>query len=305
MATLDFSVRGVITALITPFDEQGHVHEQSLERLVEFQIRAGVHGLSPCGTTGEVALLSVEERQRVAEIVVRTARGRVPVLVHTGAPSTETTIALTRHAQKIGASAATVVTPWYYRYSDDALIQHYVRVAESVPDFPIYLYNIPQLTGNDLKPAVVHAITARCPNVVGLKDSCGVLAQIIDSAAARGGKFNVAIGSDGLLLSAAVAGIGAAISGNANAVPELFAEFYRALWSNDWASAQVVQARIQHVRRILKDGGDLSLFKAVVSRRGIPCGGVRAPLLNASPQTIDAAIRALLEQGITLTPINV
>lgn len=305
MTTLDFSVRGVITALITPFDEQGRVHEQSLERLVEFQICAGVHGLSPCGTTGEVALLSVEERQRVAEIVVRTARGRVPVLVHTGAPSTETTIALTRHAQKIGASAATVVTPWYYRHSDDALIQHYVRVAESVPDFPIYLYNIPQLTGNDLKPAVVHTIAERCPNVVGLKDSCGMLAQIIDSATARGGKFNVAIGSDGLLLSAAVAGIGAAISGNANAVPELFVEFYRALWSSDWSRAQVVQARIQHVRRILKDGGDLSLFKAVVSRRGIPCGGVRAPLLNASPEMIDAAIRALLEQGVALTPANV
>lgn len=305
MATLDFAVRGVITALITPLDEQGRVHEPSLERLVEFQIRAGVHGLSPCGTTGEVALLSVEERQRVAEIVVRAARGRVPVLVHTGAPSTETTIALTRHAQKIGASAATVVTPWYYRYSDDALIQHYVRVAESVPDFPLYLYNIPQLTGNHLTPTIVHQIAERCPNVVGLKDSCGVLAQIIDSATARGGKFNIAIGSDGLLLSAAVAGIGAAISGNANAVPELFVEFYRTLWNGDWASAQAIQARIQHVRRILKDGGDLSLFKAVVSYRGIPCGGVRAPLLNALPQTIDAAIRALLEQGITLTPVNV
>jgi 4-hydroxy-tetrahydrodipicolinate synthase len=259
VATFDFAVRGVITALVTPFDEQGRVNEQSLERLVEFQIRAGVNGLSPCGTTGEVALLSFEERQRIAEIVVRAAKGRVPVLVQTGAASTDATIALTRHAQRIGASAATVVTPWYYRYSDDALIQHYVRVAESAPDFPIYLYNIPQLTGNHLMPTVVHTIAERCPNVVGLKDSCGVLAQIIDAAAARGGKFNVAIGSDGLLLSAAVAGIGAAISGNANAVPELFVEFYQALWRGDWASAQATQARIQHVRRVLKDGGDLSI----------------------------------------------
>lgn len=305
MGTLGFSVRGVITALVTPFDAQGRINEQALERLVEFQIRAGVHGLSPCGTTGEVALLSFEERQRVAEIVVRATTGRVPVLVQTGAASTDATIALTRHAQKIGASAATVVTPWYYRYSDDALIQHYLRVAESVPDFPIYLYNIPQLTGNHLTPTIVHQIAARCPNVVGLKDSCGVLASIIDSADARGGKFNVAIGSDGLLLSAAVAGIGAAISGNANAVPELFVEFYRALWSGDWTSAQALQARIQHVRRILKDGGDLSLFKAVVSHRGIPCGGVRAPLLTAPPETMAATMRALLEQGITLTPANI
>jgi len=305
MPVPDFSLRGVITALVTPFDEAGRVNAHALERLVEFQIRAGVHGLCPCGTTGEVALLSLEERKQVAEIVVRVAQGRVPVLVHTGAASTETTIALTRHAQEIGASAATVVTPWYFRLSDDALIHHYVRVAESVPDFPIYLYNIPQLTGNDLKPAVVHTIAERCPNVVGLKDSCGVLAQIIDSAAARGGKFNVAIGSDGLLLSAAVAGIGAAISGNANAVPELFVEFYNAFWRGDLTAAQAVQARIQHVRRALKDGGDLSLFKAVLTQRGIPAGGVRAPLLNASNAAIEVAIRSLLEAGIALTAANV
>jgi 4-hydroxy-tetrahydrodipicolinate synthase len=302
MPVTDFAVRGVITALITPFDAQGKVNESSLERLVEFQIRAGVNGLSPCGTTGETALLTFEERQRIAEIVVRVAKGRIPVLVQTGAASTETTIALTRQAQKIGASAATVVTPWYFRLSDDALIQHYVRVAESVPDFPIYLYNIPQLTGNNLSPTVVHAIADRCPNVVGLKDSCGILAQIIDSAGARGGKFNVAIGSDGLLLSAAVAGIGAGISGNANAVPELFVEFYNAFWRGDLAAAQAAQARIQHARRTLKDGGDLSLFKAVLTYRGIPCGGVRAPLLNASKETIESSIQTLKDHGIALTP---
>ena len=302
MSAFDFSVRGVITALVTPFDAQGNLNETSLARLVEFQIRAGVHGLSPCGTTGETTLLTFEERQRIAEIVVRVAQGRVPVLVQTGAASTAATIALTRHAQKIGASAATVVTPWYFRLSDDALIQHYVRVAGSVPDFPIYLYNLPQLTGNNLAPTVVHAIAERCPNVVGLKDSCGILAQIIDAAGARDGKFNVAIGSDGLLLSAAVAGIGAGISGNANAVPELFVEFYDAFWRGDLMAAQAAQARIQHARRTLKDGGDLSLFKAVLTYRGIPAGGVRAPLLNAPKEMADAAIQSLRDAGITLTP---
>ena len=302
MSISDFSVRGVITALVTPFDAQGKLNESSLERLVEFQIRAGVHGLSPCGTTGETALLTFEERQRIAEIVVRVAKGRIPVLVQTGAASTAATIALTRHAQTIGASAATVVTPWYFRYGDDALIQHYVRVAESAPDFPVYLYNIPQLTGNNLSPTVVHAIADRCPNVVGLKDSSGILAQTIDSAGARGGKFNVAIGSDGLLLSAAVVGIGAGISGNANAVPELFVEFYNAFWRGDLAAARAAQARIQHARRTLKDGNDLSLFKAVLTYRGITAGGVRAPLLNASKEMVDAAIQSLRDAGITLTP---
>jgi 4-hydroxy-tetrahydrodipicolinate synthase len=302
MPTLDFSAQGVIVALVTPFDEQGRVNEQSLERLVEFQIRAGVNGLSPCGTTGETALLTFEERQRIAEIVVRTAQGRVPVLVQTGAASTEMTIALTRHAQKIGARAATMVTPWYFRLSDDALIRHYVHVAESVPDFPIYLYNIPQLTGNDLKPAVVHAIAERCPNVVGLKDSCEKLMQVVEAGQARGGMFNVTMGNDGLIVPALVSGIRANISGNANACPEVLVELHRAFARGNLASAQAAQTRVNHIRRILKDGGDLSLFKAVLTYRGIPCGGVRAPLLNASSETIDAAINALLDQGIALTP---
>jgi dihydrodipicolinate synthase/N-acetylneuraminate lyase len=128
------------------------------------------------------------------------------------------------------------------------------------------------LTGNDLKPVIVHMIADRCPNVVGLKDSCGVLAQVIDSATARGGKFNIAIGSNGLLLSAAVAGIPAGISGNPNAVPECFVEFYNAYWRGDLAAAQAAQTRIQHARRTLEDGGDLSLFKAILIYRGISAG---------------------------------
>jgi 4-hydroxy-tetrahydrodipicolinate synthase len=302
MSVSDFSIRGVITALVTPFDAQGKLNESSLERLVEFQIRAGVSGLSPCGTTGETALLTVEERQRIAEIVVRVAKGRIPVLVQTGAADTETTIALTRHAQKIGAHAATVVTPYFYRLSDEALIQHYTRVATSVPDFPIYLYNIPQLTGNNLSPSVVHAIADRCPNVVGLKDSCGILAQIIDSAGARSGKFNVAIGSDGLIVPALVSGIHANISGNANACPEVLVELHRAFARSDLEGAQAAQIRVNHIRRILKDGADLSLFKAVLTHRGILCGGVRAPLMNASKEISESSIQALADHGIALTP---
>ncbi len=298
------NIRGAITALVTPFDGNGKVDTAALERLVEFQIRAGVHGLNPCGTTGEHALLALDERQRVAEVVVRAARKRVPVFIQTGASSTEATIALTRHAEKIGADAATVVTPFYYRYDDAALIQHYQRVAESVPEFPVFLYNIPQLTGNNLTPAIVAAIAERCPNVLGMKDSSGNLQQVIDSAATRGGRFGIAVGSDGLVLSALVAGIPASVTGNANATPELFVELFAAYWRGDLAAAQAAQAKIQHVRRILKDGGDLSLFKSILAYRGLPVGGVRPPMQNAPKEVVEACINALTERGIPLTPIE-
>jgi 4-hydroxy-tetrahydrodipicolinate synthase len=301
MSVTDFSVHGVITALVTPFDAQGKLNEASLERLVEFQIRAGVQGLSPCGTTGETALLRLEERKQIAEIVVRVARARVPVLVQTGAADTKTTIELTRHAQKIGAQAATVVTPYFYRLSDEALIEHYTRITDSVPDFPIFLYNIPQLTGNDLKPGIVDILADRCPNIVGLKDSCGILTQVVESAQARGGKFSVAIGSDGLVLPALVSGILSNISGNANAFPEILVELHRAFARGDLNSAQAAQVRVNYIRHILKDGSDLSLFKAIVTSRGIPAGGVRAPLLNASKEMIDTAIQSLRNAGISLT----
>ncbi len=297
-----FRMRGVITALVTPYDEQGHLAEAIYEKLIEFQIRARVHGLSPCGTTGETALLSYEERRRLAEIAVRTVRGRVPIFVQCGAPTTEDTIALTRHARDIGADAATVVTPYFFSYDDKALVAHYVRVAESVPDFPIFLYNIPQRTGNNLTPAIVHAIAERCPNVLGMKDSSGNLTQIIDSAGARGGKFQVAIGSDSLILSALVAGIPATVSGNANVCPELFVELFEAYWHGDLVGAQAAQAKIQIVRRALHDGADLSLFKSVLAYRGIPAGGVRPPLLNTPPPEVDAALQTLRECGIPLTP---
>lgn len=295
------TLRGLIVPLVTPFDRAGRPDGAALQQLIEFVIGAGVHGLFPGGTTGEAALLTAEERHKVAETTMRAARGRVPVIVQTGAASTEETIALTRHAREIGADAAAIVTPYYFRLSDEALVLHYVRVAEAVPDYPLFLYNIPQLTGNNLVPSVVAEIARRCPNVVGMKDSWGNLTQIIDSRDAAGGDFQVAIGGDGLILSALAVGIPSAVSGHANPCPELFVELFEAFWRGDVAAAASAQARVQSVRRILKDGGDMSLLKAVLSYRGIPVGGVRAPLLNAPDDAVDRCLSALADLGIALT----
>ena len=297
-------LRGVITALVTLFDAQGRLDVDALRKLVEFQIGAGVHGLHPCGSTGEVGVLTLEERQRIAHITVESARRRVPVFVQTGAPSTAMTVALTQHARDIGADGATLVTPYYYRYDADGLIEHYARVAESVPDFPLYLYNIPQLTGNNLTPAIVAAIANRCPNVLGLKDSSGMLRPAIDSAALRDGAFQVAVGSDSLALSALVVGLGACISGCANACPEPFVELYEAYWRGDLAAAQLAQAQIQHIRRAMEVGNEYSLYKAVLAHRGLDLGVVRPPLVNISRDVADNAIRELVRHGIVLSPID-
>ena len=303
MLSKNVTVRGVIVPLVTPFKEDGTVNEKALQRLIEFLIRSGVHGVMPGGTTGEFALLTVEERQKLLEATLNTVNDRVLVLAQTGAVSTETTIALTRHAKAVGVVAATIITPYFVRLSEAALVEHYARVAQAVPDFPLFLYNIPQMTGNNITPEVVAALVPRCPNIIGMKESSGNLGQLIDSKAAGGANFQMSIGGDGLILPALVAGVvTAAVSGNANPCPEAFVELFESYWRGDLAGAQAAQARIQYIRRTLKDGGDLSLFKSTLAYRGISVGGVRTPLMNAPKEVVSKSIQVLLDHGITLTP---
>jgi 4-hydroxy-tetrahydrodipicolinate synthase len=294
-----FELRGVVVPLVTPFTPAGEVDEPALERLVDFLIAAGIHGLFVGGTTGEFPLLSTSERQRVAAAVLTYARGRVPLIVQAGAPSTREAIEHVRHAQSIGAQAAAVVTPYFFPLSDDALVEHYVAVARAAGDFPVLLYNIPQRTGNALSPGVAAQIARRCPNVVGIKDSSGNLSQTIEYCALRPG-FQVAQGADGLLVAGLAMGIQATVSGNANVFPELAVAVFDAWWREDTSAARTAQLRLDCVRRALRDGLDLSLFKRVLARRGVPVGDVRAPLHRASDGEVDAAVTAIEAAAVTL-----
>jgi 4-hydroxy-tetrahydrodipicolinate synthase len=295
------TLRGVFVPLLTPFDAAEALDLPALERLVEFLLERGVHGLFVGGTTGEFPLLSLAERKRVAEVVVARAAGRVPVVVHAGATSTRDVIDLARHARQIGAPAVAVVSPYYFPLPEDALIEHFVRVAEAVAGYPVLLYNIPQRTGNALVPAIAAEIVRRCPNVVGIKDSTGNLAQTIEYASLRDGgghAFQVAQGADGLLVAGLAVGIEATVSGNANVFPEPAVEVFEAWWRGDQAAASAAQRRLDSVRRPLRDGLDLSLFKRVLAARGLPVGDVRAPLRRASEAEVEAALRAIDAAGV-------
>jgi 4-hydroxy-tetrahydrodipicolinate synthase len=297
--------QGLVVPLVTPLDAGGEsVDEGALAALIEFLIGRRVDSLMVCGTTGEGVLLTDEERQRVAAAAVRAAAGRVPVLVQTGAASTAATLALTRAARDCGADAATVVTPYYFRLPDAALIAHYAAVAESVPEFPIFLYNIPQNTGNALAPAVVAEIARRCPNVAGIKDSSGNLAQLAEYRSEVPRRFTTLVGSDRLILAALAGGADGAVAGNANAVPEPFVELFDAMAAGDLTRARLAQARVTAVARILGDGGDLSLFKGVLKWRGVSVGPVRRPLLTAGDDVVAACVRELEAAGVPIERVS-
>jgi 4-hydroxy-tetrahydrodipicolinate synthase len=300
-APAPFSLRGVFVPLVTPFAPSGDVDELALQRLVDYLIDAGVHGLFVGGTTGEFPLLSTTERQRIAQIVVVHAAGRLPVVVQSGAPSTREAIALSQHAQDVGASAVAVVAPYFFPLSDEALVEHYVAVSAAVPDFPVILYNIPQRTGNAMLPRVAAEIVHRCPNVVGIKDSSGNLSQTLEYCTLKPG-LQVAQGADGLLVAGLAMGIEATVSGNANVVPELAVAVFDAWWRGDPAAARAAQLHMNAARYALRDGFDLSLFKRVLARRGVDVGDVRSPLRPASEAEVDTALAALEAAAVDLRP---
>lgn len=282
-------ISGVIVPLLTPFAPNGDVDCAALEGLIDFLLSHGVAGVFPLGTTGEGPLLTMEERFQVAEATVRYAAGRVPVIIHTGAISTRETIELTRHAQSVGAQAVAIVPPYFYRLSEDALFEHFVAIAQAVPDFPIYLYENPGVTPNSFSVGLARRLADACPNILGVKDSSGSLDTLESTMGLKGGRFNTASGADALVLAGQAAGLDACVSGNANYAPELVVGIFNAVRADDMPTARTLQHKLNLVRRALGDGRDLSLFKAMCARRGVPLGDVRPPLRPASAATIDAA----------------
>jgi len=166
---------GVLTALVTPFVEDT-VDEGALRELVELQIDAGVNGLVPCGSTGESATLSHEEHERVVELVVETARGRVPVVAGTGSNNTREAIRLTRHAKQAGADGALLISPYYNKPTQAGIVAHYEAVAKET-QFPLLVYNIPGRTASNILPETMLR-PAEAEHVVGVKESCGDIDQI-------------------------------------------------------------------------------------------------------------------------------
>jgi 4-hydroxy-tetrahydrodipicolinate synthase len=293
---------GVIVPVLTPFDATGALDVSRVRPLVDYLIDAGVHGLFPAGTTGEGPLLTVDERYALAEAVVRATDGRVPVLIHTGAITTDEAVALSRHAAEIGADGIALLPPYYYRYTEEALVQHFRTVAAAVPALPVYLYNFPARTGNPLTPALVDRLVAECENIVGIKDSSGELDLLHHCARAHGARFNTAVGSDRLVQKAVQSGVDACISGNANVAPELVVSVYNAAAAGSEDAADL-QAQLHRVCDVMADGGDLSLYKGVLARRGLALGGVRRPFLHASTEQVDACVAALNELGVEMRAI--
>ena len=206
--------KGSLVALVTPF-KNGEVDYKKLKELVEFHITQGTNGIVPCGTTGESATLAIEEHERIIAEVVSMAAGRIPVLAGTGSNNTAEALRLTRHARKVGASGALIITPYYNKPTPEGLYRHYKLIAEEV-DIPIVVYNVPSRTGISILPETV-AKLAQIKNIVGIKEASGSIDQVTQILQLC--NITVLSGDDSLTLPMMAVGGKGVISVVANVVP--------------------------------------------------------------------------------------
>ena len=232
---------GVLPAVVTPF-KNGEVDEKGLRQLIEFAIENGVHGIVPCGTTGESATLSHEEHERVVEIAVDQVKGRVPVVAGTGSNNTTEAIQLTAHAKKAGADGVLMISPYYNKPTQEGLYQHYKKVAEEVA-IPIVVYNIPGRTAVNIEPSTF-ARLAEIDNITGVKEASGSMKQITDIIRLCGDKLTVLSGEDYLTYPLMTVGGKGVICVVANIVPRDMADLCNLLLAGDFEKGRELYYRI-------------------------------------------------------------
>lgn len=270
--------KGIYTALITPF-AQGKVDEKAFQAFVEWQIAEGVHGLVPCGTTGESPTLSHEEHNRVVALCMEVAKGKVPVMAGTGSNSTEEAIMMTRHAKKAGADGALVVAPYYNRPTQEGLYQHYKAIHDAA-DLPIVIYNIPGRSGVNITDDTL-ARLAELPNIVGVKDATGDLARPY-TLREKTKKLALLSGEDMTAVAFNASGGVGCISVTSNIMPRRCAEVQNACLSGDYAKALTLHETMVPLHSILFCETNPTPVKFAASLMGKCKPDVRLPLVQPS-----------------------
>jgi 4-hydroxy-tetrahydrodipicolinate synthase len=281
-----FKPEGILPALVTPFTDDGKtVDEERLRILVNHCLELGVHGVVPCGTTGEFINLTMEEKKRVIKIVVDEVNGRVPVVAGTGASGTAEALEITKYAKDAGATAALIVTPFYLKPADRGIYEHYNTIASTV-DLPIILYNIPQCTGLPLPWQMVEDL-AQIPNIVGVKDSSGQLSFILAVLEKVRDKINVLCGHDEVVVAALAAGCSGAILASANIIPDVWIQIYNYVKNGELQKARELQYKVQKIARIIAGSGAVGT-KAALNMLKIKVGPPRQPLSIGGELTYEA-----------------
>ncbi len=288
---------GAYTAMVTPFDKKGKLDEDGLRENVKFQIKKGINGLVPVGSTGECSTLSYEEHNQVIEVVVDAARGKVPVLAGTGSNSTWEAIMLTKHAKEVGADGALLVVPYYNKPTQAGLYAHFKKLAEEV-DIPQVIYNIPSRTAVNMLPETM-AKLAKLKNIVGVKEATGDIKQVAKIIElTRGEDFSVISGNDSDTLAVMKLGGVGVISVASNIVPDRVVKIVESFRSGDVKMAEKIDRELSLLYKALFIETNPGPVKMAMNWMGMAAGGPRLPLVELEPENQEKLRKVLVDMKL-------
>ncbi len=271
---------GVVIPTITPMNENGTIDEISAVSFFEYLIQAGVNGLYPNGTNGESLLLTKDERDKIAEIVVKTNDGRISAFIQCGSITTAETRNHALHSAEIGADGIGIMSPPFFPMDEDSLFNYYRDAVSDLPkDFPVYVYNIPGCTTNDIAPCLLRKLMKTFTNIVGIKYSSSNLIRVQDYLEQSENQLSLLTGCDSLFLQTLATGGVGTVTGPGSVFHERFTRLYRQYLNGDFEGAAATQKQIVKTDRELAAIPGIPALKALLKMRGIiRCDVCRAPL---------------------------
>lgn len=293
-----FVPKGIIPAMVTPLDDQGHINEGALRKLTNHLIDGGVHGLFPVGSQGEFFSLTFEQKKEAIRIVVDETRDQVPVYAGTGAVTTREAIETTKMAQDLGVSAVSAITPYFLVPSQRELIAHYTAIAKACPNLPILLYSNPDRTQVPFPTSTVLELAA-VENIVGIKDSSGDMSLTAEYIRlTRGMDFHVLMGRDTLIYAALCYGAKGSICATGNVDPRVPVEIYEAFLAGDHQRALEAQYRLAPLRIAFGLGTFPVVIKEALNMIGIEAGPAVPPVGPMTRENREKLRKILMEMGL-------
>lgn len=276
-------LKGVFTALVTPFDEEDNIKEDSLRKIISYNLKGGVSGFYVCGSTGESLLLTVEERKKVLDIVKDEVKDRAFIIANVGCISTKFSIELAKHAERIGVDAISSFPPIYYRFTLEEIKNYYLDIAEST-SIPLIIYYIPSFTNVEMSIEFLSELLSY-RNIIGVKFTSMDLFKLERLKTIQREKF-IFNGFDEIFLGGLILGADGMIGSTCNIVPHIVRSIYDSFLSGDLHKAYEYQQKLNKIIYDIKDFGIIPAIKAILSLIGIECGRPRRPFRSLDKEEI-------------------
>jgi 4-hydroxy-tetrahydrodipicolinate synthase len=289
-------LKGVFTAIVTPFKEDESVDEDSFRKLIEEQVKAGVSGIIPCGTTGESPTLDYDEHEKVVEITIDQVKGRCEVIAGTGSNSTREAIQLTKHAKKAGADSSLQVVPYYNKPTQKGLYEHFKTIASEI-DMPFIIYNIQARTGINLETSTLSEL-AKLKNVIGVKEASGSITQIMDVIKSVPKDFSVLSGDDKLTLPLMAVGGHGVISVASNVIPKRMVDFVKLGLDGKFDQMKKEHYELDELFSKLFIETNPIPVKKILALKGKIKSSYRLPICEPSEQTVKVMNELIKKYGI-------